>query len=183
MYVILLLDIAHTYVTLRVANAGIPGYHAGLGKHLYFLNQNEFATLFKFLYLQNAAYYMCAGTVKLSLLCQYLRLFEKGVVRQICIGVLAMTSLWALFWSFQGWFPCFPVSGFWNRFGDHPAKCWGTGFGNTETSLAAFVGFAASNMMLDTIIFFLPMTLYFKPSTTGPRQVVALLMLFSLGSM
>ncbi|KAF9739542.1 hypothetical protein PMIN01_02176 [Paraphaeosphaeria minitans] len=158
------------------------GFHFGLGKHLYYVAPNDFVTLFKFLYIQHAAYYTCAGIIKLSLLCQYLRLFQKGIVRQICVILLGLTSLWAFFWFFQGWFPCFPISGFWDRTRIPPAKCWGTGFGNVEDSLAAFVAFAASNMTLDTIIFFIPMTLYFKPSTTGSKQVLALLMLFLLGS-
>lgn len=157
------------------------GFHFGLGKHLYYVDPNDFVTLFKFLYVQNAAYYTCAGIVKLSLLCQYLRLFQKGVIRQICIVLMVLTGLWAFFWFFQGWFPCFPVSGFWNRTRTPPAKCWGTGFGNVQNSLTAFVAFAATNMMLDTIIFFIPIMLYFRPGL-GSRQVLAIIALFTLGS-
>ncbi|KAJ4351736.1 uncharacterized protein N0V89_007079 [Didymosphaeria variabile] len=156
-------------------------FHFGLGKHLYYVDPNDFVTLFKFLYVQNAAYYTCAGVVKLSLLCQYLRLFRKGIIRQICIVLIVLTGLWAFFWFFQGWFPCFPVSGFWNRAQIPPAKCWGTGFGNVENSLTAFVAFAATNMMLDTIIFIIPMMLYFGPGL-GSRQVLAIISLFTLGS-
>jgi hypothetical protein len=159
----------------------LPGYHSGLGEHLYSVSPNEFATLFKFLYVQHAAYYTCAGFIKLSLLCQYLRLFQKGIVRQICIVLLVTTGLWTFFWAFQGWFPCFPVSGFWNRAQTPAAKCWGIGFDTVQGYLTAFVAFAATNMMLDMIIFFIPITLYFKPAT-GPRQVLALITLFSLGS-
>ncbi|KAF2451514.1 hypothetical protein P171DRAFT_426024 [Karstenula rhodostoma CBS 690.94] len=158
------------------------GFHHGLGKHLYYIDPNELVTLSKFLYVQNAAYYTCAGFIKLSLLCQYLRLFQKGIVRQICIVLLVLTGLWTFFWLFQGWFPCFPVSGSWDRGQIPPAKCWGLRSDNIQNSLATFVAFAATNMVLDTTIFFMPMTLYFKPTTTGPRQVLALLMLFMLGS-
>ncbi|KAJ4301415.1 hypothetical protein N0V90_003507 [Kalmusia sp. IMI 367209] len=149
--------------------------------HLFYIDPKNFVTLFKFIYVQNASYYTCAGLVKISLLCQYLRLFKKGLLRKMCIILMVLTSLWACFWFIQGWFPCFPVSGFWNRTQTPAPKCWGTGFANVEDALAAFLGFAASNMVLDTIIFLIPIALYIKPGLDS-RQVLALVSLFSLGS-
>ncbi|KAF1966066.1 hypothetical protein BU23DRAFT_603768 [Bimuria novae-zelandiae CBS 107.79] len=155
--------------------------HFGLGKHIFNIQPNHFITMFKLLYVQTASYYTCAGLVKLSLLCQYLRLFKKGALRYICIGLLVLTSLWSFLWFLQGWFPCFPVSGFWNRLSQPPPKCWGTSIADMKLSKAAFVGFAASNMTLDTIIFFIPVTLYLNPGI-ATKQAVALITLFLLGS-
>ena len=158
-----------------------PGVPVGLGGHLFNVDPECFVNLFKLLYVQNAAYYTCAGLVKLSLLCQYLRIFTKGPMRITCLVLLGMTSVWAIFWFIQGWFPCFPVSGFWNRAQQPPPKCWGTGFKTVKGALVAFVGFAGSNMTLDMIIFFVPMTLYLKPGIAA-RQLLALVALFALGS-
>lgn len=159
------------------------GLSFGLGKHLFYVDFNNFSSLLKCLYVQNASYYTCTGLVKLSLLCQYLRVFKKGGLRWSCIILLGVTIIFTLFWFIQGWFPCFPVSGFWNRTGQSTAKCWGTGFADDmQESMIAFVGFAGSNMALDAVIFFVPMVVYFKPSL-GARQIFALTALFSLGSM
>jgi len=101
-----------------------------MGKHLPLLDIENSVMLFKFLYVQQAAYYACAGLVKLSLICQYLRLFRKGLLRKSCIVLLIITSLWACLWFLQGWVPCFPVSGLWNRLDGASAKCWGTVYGD-----------------------------------------------------
>jgi hypothetical protein len=79
--------------------------------------------MMKYLYLNNSSYFMCAGLVKISLLCQYLRMFKAGAVRNTCLVLMCATSFWTLFWSIQGFFPCFPVSGFWNRQQVPPPKC------------------------------------------------------------
>lgn len=165
--------------SLLTYTTGVP---VGLGGHLFYVDPKCFVTLFKILYVQTAGYYTCSGLVKLSLLCQYLRIFKTGPMRMTCFVLLVMTSIWATFWFIQGWFPCFPVSGFWDRMGHPQAKCWGTGFDTVKGALIAFVGFAASNMTLDMIIFFVPVTLYFKPNLAA-RQVMAIVALFSLGSM
>lgn len=162
----------------------IAGFSYGLGKHLFNVDFGNFTSLLKCLYVQNAAYYTSTGLVKLSLLCQYLRVFKKGTLRWTCVILTGLTVCFSLFWFIQGWFPCFPVSGFWDRTsGNSTAKCWGTGFADdAEESMISFVGFAGSNMALDAVIFFVPMTVYFKPSL-GSRQILAMTALFSLGSM
>lgn len=157
-------------------------HHYGLGEHLVDIDQDRLQTLFKSFYVHIGGYYTCAGLVKLSLLCQYLRLFKQGIVRKVCIVLLVLISLWSFLWFFQGWAPCFPVSGFWNRTQQPPPKCWGTDPDKPESAVVLFVAFAASNMTLDTIIFLIPIHLLLKPNTAG-KQVLALMGLFSLGSM
>lgn len=135
----------------------------------------------KFLYIQNASYFTTTGSIKMSLLCQYLRLFKTGMLRKACIVLLVIASIFTAAWSFQGWFPCFPVSGFWDRLRTPPPSCWGTGFSSVHGAMFAFVAFAASNMCLDTIIFAIPMVVYFR-ADISKRQVLSLTGLFALGS-
>lgn len=136
----------------------------------------------KLLYIQGACYYTCTGLIKLSLLCQYLRIFKTGLLRRVCLILIVIISCWGAFWLFQGWFPCFPVSGYWNRLQTPPPKCWGMGFSTVNGALTAFISFAATNMILDTIIFLIPMAVYFRPGISG-KEIFALLALFSLGSL
>jgi hypothetical protein len=131
-------------------------------------------------YPQNAAYYTTTALVKISLLFQYLRIFHCGFLRKVSIVLLVIVSIWGLAYSFMGWFPCFPVSGFWNRLTDPPPTCYGFGFGSLEGAYAAFVSFAATNMTFDTIIFLIPMAEYLKPGLHH-KQVIAMTGLFTLG--
>jgi hypothetical protein len=102
---------------------GAPAIYTGLGEHILFVGEGRIITLMKYIYLNQAAYYMCAGLVKISLLCQYLRMFRSGALRKLCLGLLVFTSIWTVYWNMQGWLPCFPVSGYWNRQQTPAPKC------------------------------------------------------------
>jgi len=101
----------------------VAAIYTGLGEHILYVGADRLVLMMKYLYLNMASYYMCAGLVKLSLLCQYLRMFKSGVLRTTCLVLLYTTGFWTLFWFMQGWFPCFPVSGFWDRQQLPPPKC------------------------------------------------------------
>lgn len=134
----------------------------------------------KWLYLQSAAYYTTTALVKVSLLLQYLRMFRSGTLRKISIALLVLVTIWGLTCTFAGWFPCFPVSGFWNRLGEPNAKCYGFGFGSIDGAYAAFVSFAATNMAFDTAIFLIPIAEFVK-SDLRRKQVIAMVGIFTLG--
>jgi hypothetical protein len=135
-----------------------PGLDEGIGKHIIY-NLNILEPTMIWFHVANAAYIMTTLFVKLSLLFQYLRLLREGYRRTITLILLTIVSLWGLAFTFMAWFPCFPVSGFWN-------------------TLFAFSG---SNMILDIAIFLLPLTEYFKPDLRR-KQVLAMTGLFALGS-
>jgi hypothetical protein len=165
--------------TVTYQRVAIPN---GLGKHMIFIGPQKLVTTLKFLYIQLGAYHTCAGLVKLSLLCQYLRLFKAGTIRQICIVMFMVTCMWSVVLFIQGWFPCFPVSGFWDRLQQPPPKCWGVGFETIETAVVSLYALAASNMILDMIIFSIPIAVYLRPGANR-GSVVPFLALFSLGAM
>lgn len=62
-------------------------------------------------YIANATYALSTTLLKLSLLCQYLRIFDRGVIRAAIFTLLAFCLVWGLVSSFMAWFPCFPVKG------------------------------------------------------------------------
>ncbi|KAF2115940.1 hypothetical protein BDV96DRAFT_599480 [Lophiotrema nucula] len=159
----------------------LGGTYYGIGKHLLYISASDIVTTMKWLYVQNASYYTTTALIKMSLLCQYLRIFRGGFLRAVTLCLLVLVTLWGFAYSFMAWFPCFPVAGFWDRTNHPNAKCYGFGFGDINGAMAAFVSFAATNMFFDTAIFLVPMAEYLKPGLRR-KEVLALSGLFILGS-
>ena len=151
-----------------------------MGTHIVYLTQHSFLHTMIWLYVFNGAYALTAFLVKVSLLCQYLRMFRSGRIRIVCYVLLVMVSLWGFAYCFLSFFPCIPVRGFWDR-SLTSAKCYGIGFGNISAATASFLSMATTNMIFDVAIFIIPMFEYFKQGL-GRKQVLALTGLFILGS-
>ncbi|KAH7089108.1 hypothetical protein FB567DRAFT_324925 [Paraphoma chrysanthemicola] len=152
----------------------------GVGQHIVYAIDILQPTMAYF-YVANAAYTMTAACIKLSLLLQYLRVFREGKRRIITLGLLAVVILWGGVFSFMGWVPCFPVSGFWNKQQQPPPKCYGFGYRTLKEAKDTLFVFSGSNMVLDLVVFLLPLTEYFKPNLRK-QQVLAMTGLFALGS-
>ncbi|EOA87612.1 hypothetical protein ACJQWK_08728 [Exserohilum turcicum] len=150
----------------------------GLGKHLIFVLGMIQPTMM-WLYITNGAYNTTTGLIKISLLLQYLRLFREGIRRIVCIVLLVMVICWAMAFAFMAWFPCFPVSGFWDR--TKAAKCYGYGYRSTLETKHLMLAFSATNMIFDVSIFAIPLTEYFRKDLRR-RQVLAMTGLFTLGA-
>jgi hypothetical protein len=135
-----------------------------------------------YFYVANAAYIMTAVCIKLSLLLQYLRVFREGKWRIVTLGLLAVVIIWGGVFSFMGWFPCFPISGFWNKQQQPSPKCYGFGYRTLKEAKDTLFVFSGSNMVLDLVVFLLPLTEYFKPNLKK-QQILAMTGLFALGSM
>ncbi|KAF2873684.1 hypothetical protein BDV95DRAFT_540958 [Massariosphaeria phaeospora] len=153
----------------------------GLGEHLMLITVADMQTTLFWCYLQAGTYYPTSAFVKLSLLSQYLRLFRKGPIRIACFVFLVLVSIWGVVFSFMGWFPCFPPSGYWDRMQTPAPKCWALGYGSVEGTRAAYIAFSSTNVILDVAIFSIPVIVYMNPSIER-RQVLALMGLFTLGS-
>jgi hypothetical protein len=133
-------------------------------------------------YVANAAYITTTVFIKLSLLLQYLRLFRDGYRRTMTLTLLVIVTLWGSGFAFIAWFPCFPVSGFWNKHMIPPAKCYGFGYRTIKEAKNTLFAFSGSNMLLDLAVFLIPLTEYFRPGLKR-KQVIAMTALFVLGSM
>jgi hypothetical protein len=139
--------------------------YAGFGQHILFLI-GDIKPVMVWFYISNGAYTTTSVIIKLSLLFQYRRLFREGYRRTLTVILLAVVMLWGFTFVFMAWFPCFPVSGFWNKTMIPQAKCYGFG----------------TNMGLDIAIFLLPITEYFRPGLVR-RQLLAMTGLFAIGLM
>ncbi|KAF9702001.1 hypothetical protein EKO04_001061 [Ascochyta lentis] len=157
----------------------LGGLKNGIGQHLIYILSTLPATM-KWFYVANAAYTSTTVCIKLSLLCQYLRLFRKSCHRTITLILLVVVILWGGAFSFMAWFPCFPISGFWNKSMSPPAKCYAFGYRTTVEAKSTLLAFAGSNMFLDFVVFLIPLKEYFRPNLKR-KQVLAMTGLFAVG--
>lgn len=123
---------------------------------------------------------MSNALVKLSLLAQYVRVFEIPAMRLTCKILILMISLWGSIYSFIAWFPCFPPSKFWNFAGD--ATCYGYGSPNPQHVYQTTVSATGSNMAFDIITWALPIHLLVRKGTERKTKM-SLLILLLLGLM
>ncbi|KAI1875455.1 hypothetical protein JX265_004513 [Neoarthrinium moseri] len=128
-------------------------------------------------YVENATYCSSAAFIKLALLLQYLRIFDRGTsMYKITLGVTIFTALWGIAYSVIAWVPCVPVSDYWDLYSDGK-RCYGYGSHTPYSFVATYESHSAFNMALDTIVFIIPIPLLFKDGvTTAARlRLVALL--------
>lgn len=131
--------------------------------------------------MANAAYTSSTTFIKLALLFQYLRVYERGtVMHRICIIVAIFTALWGAAYSFMAWVPCFPVSAFWDITAE--GRCYGFGSRVAADLVATFEGHTAVNMALDLIILIIPIPLFWKAGTSFAQRM-RLLALLTMGCM
>jgi hypothetical protein len=70
-------------------------------------------------------YFSQIVTIKLSLLCFYLRIFPQLKVKRIIQGTIAVNILYGITFVFLGIFQCSPVSFYWTKWdAAHPGKCY-----------------------------------------------------------
>jgi hypothetical protein len=131
------------------------------------------------LYLGLGSFCMATIFIKLSILFQYLRIFEKGRIRMLCLVMLIITGLWGFAFAFISWFPCFPVRAAWNK--EIKGRCYGFMSDNALEFTLALESHASTNMLLDIIILVIPMVLFRQPGLTK-RQIWGMIGIFSLGA-
>lgn len=156
-----------------------PGIKFGLGQHLAYVI-STLPDMMKYLYITNAAYHTTTAFIKVSLLLQYLRIFRQGILRVTCIVLLAIVAGWGIAFSFLAWFPCLPVTAFWNRTPD--STCYAFGYRTMEEARMTLFLFAGTNMFFDIVIFMIPLTEYFRPGLRK-KQILAMSGLFAIGSL
>ncbi|KAF3007729.1 hypothetical protein E8E13_009793 [Curvularia kusanoi] len=151
----------------------------GLGQHLISILA-IFPTTMKWFYVTSSAYITTTICIKLSLLCQYLRMWRNGYRRSITMVLFIMIILWGGAFTFMTWVPCFPVRGYWDKFMNPPAKCYAFGYRTASEAKTTLLAFTGSNMVFDIAVFSVPLTEYLKPDLKR-KQVLALTGLFLMG--
>lgn len=123
---------------------------------------------------------MATALIKLALLFQYLRLFERGSKsRFVTIFIIVITALWGVAYSFIAWVPCIPVSAFWDLTAETNAR-WAFGSHDPVIFARSFESHVGMNVALDLIVFAIPLPLFFKAGLR-PKSRLGLLGLFAMG--
>lgn len=148
---------------------------SGLGQHFLQLGSIDTARGFlKRIYIFNASYCMSTAFIKISLLLQYMRLYQRGtLLYATCRWLMILVALWGLAYSAIAWIPCNPVSDYWLidfEVDTSNVKCYGYGSQNITAFKATYESHAAVNMLLDLLVMVLPVPLYFyKDAQTRTR--------------
>lgn len=132
-------------------------------------------------YVANATYPLSAGGVKLALLFQYLRAYDKtSRLRKWIIGCLVVVAAWTLAFGFLAWVPCIPVPAYWDLTVPTRAR-YAFGSLYVEPFVTTYTSLTTTNMILDLAILGLaaPLLLYGQPKS----KRWALVSLFCVGSM
>jgi len=109
---------------------------------------------------------------KLSIICQYMRIFTQKNVVKLCramVGVLIVYGMWTVIGSAL---MCIPVSHFWDL--SLNGKCM--------NRLAFWFSNAALNIATDIMIFSIPMPLL-KQLQLPKRQKIGLMFVFGFGAL
>lgn len=131
--------------------------------------------------MANATYPCSTALIKLALLFQYLRIFERGSKMWITsLALIIFTALWGLAFGVLAWFPTSPVDAYWDL--TKPATRYAYGTLDVETFVATYESHAAINMLLDAMVLAVAVPLFFKPGMKR-NSYWGLMTLFIVGGM
>ncbi|KAK3361802.1 hypothetical protein B0T24DRAFT_96075 [Lasiosphaeria ovina] len=156
----------------------------GFGEHLVLLTRDQMAGYFRIFYVANAAYCMSTALIKISLLLQYLRLYERGTyLYNVCRSLIIFITLWGFTYSLLAWVPCVPVRQYWDQIYDPMGDrtCYAYGSQRVATFTATYESHAAVNMLLDLLVMGLPIPLYFDKNTHN-RTKMGLIGILTFGT-
>ena len=148
----------------------VGAYHFGLGQHFVEIGgPQSMERYLKGFYITNASYMVATTCIKLALLLQYLRLFERGTfLHRTAVILTAFASIWGTAYTLLALFPCSPISDYWSLKPD--AHCWAFASPNPKQFAATFETHAILNMLFDIVILILPIPLYFRAGTVGKTK-------------
>ncbi|KAL0930378.1 uncharacterized protein CTRU02_214453 [Colletotrichum truncatum] len=133
----------------------------GMGKHMSTLSSEQIRNYLLTFYVANGSYQMSTAFIKISLLFQYLRIFDTPCfLRKACIATIVFIGLWATPYSILGWIPCYPIYAYWDwRFS---ATRWAYGSLDPHVFFGTYASHATVNVFLDLVVLAIPVPLYFR---------------------
>ncbi|OHE96338.1 hypothetical protein CORC01_08410 [Colletotrichum orchidophilum] len=153
----------------------------GLGDHLLVMGYVKFVKFMKIFYICNGMLPTSTCLIKIAILLQYLRTFERGSKSRILtIVMICITSMWGAAFIFLAWVPCIPIAAYWDWSLPYRGR-WGFGTLVAEELIRVYEAHATSNMIIDFIIFAIPLPLYFNTEVNNKSRK-GVLGLFLLGS-
>ncbi|KAK7926489.1 hypothetical protein PG985_003487 [Apiospora marii] len=151
----------------------------GAGQHMILLTMGDLKSFLILFYLMNGFFNLGSAFIKLSLLCQYLRIFPRGSwIWRATVAVAAAVLVWGFTFSFMAFFPCSRGPQF-DPLGKKPGTfCWAYGSNDPDTFTTTFNAHTVMNMVFDLIILVLPFQLYMNKTMTNKMRLGLLALLF-----
>lgn len=132
-------------------------------------------------WLANATYPCSTAFIKLALLFQFLRIYERGTRLWLTAVLISVfTALWGVAYGFLAWVPTVPVDAYWDL--TRPAARYAYGSLEVEPFVATYETHAAINMLLDAVVLGVAVPMFFRPGIRK-NSFWGLLSLFVLGGM
>ncbi|ROW11215.1 hypothetical protein VMCG_01306 [Cytospora schulzeri] len=145
----------------------------GLGQDIWMLDSTHVTIVMILFYVAEFAYVIESALTKTSIVCLYLRIFPKQKFRRMCYGLLGLIAVFCLVFAVTLLAYCQPFSYVWSRWdGRYEGKC-------INMTAQTFVC-AAMNIVLDVIIFLLPIPQLLKLETNW-RAKLGVILVFMLG--
>lgn len=134
----------------------------GMGQHIYLIPPQDIASFLICFWIDAASYNSSTALIKVSLLFQYLRIFDRGTYTyRFTQFLLIFVGVWGCVFSFMAWFPCLPhIDALWKD----PARrgCYSGAAPNPATSLKWIEAHAGFNMGFDILVLTLAFRLVFR---------------------
>ncbi|KIV93225.1 hypothetical protein, variant 3 [Exophiala mesophila] len=145
----------------------------GFGRDVWRLPFNHTSTVMKIFYIGGIIYAVAVAMTKMAFLCFYIRLFPRSTLQKWAYPILVITFIQGTIFTFLFIFQCSPISYAWTSWdGESEGKCLNFDVGAVLHSIF--------NIVLDFIIFFLPMRQMFQLNLSQKKRVQVLLM-FAVG--
>ena len=155
--------------------------HYGLGQHAALLPPSHLEKVLLNQWVWGIGYAASAATVKLSLLFQYIRVYQPGMITYRCTqALLIIVALWGFALTFISTFVCFPSpAAFWTR---KPRGCYGFAATDINELTGTIKGHSGSNFFLDVMVLCLAIRLQFleKDEHTNKKSMLAILFMGTL---
>ena len=147
----------------------------GLGQHIYLLTPQQIRSFLICFYLIGVSYVSSTALIKVSLLCQYLRIYEPGTHTYRFTQFMAVViGLWGFAFAFMGWFGCFPSpASFWNG---TSKGCYASFSPDPHVAVKTIEGHSGVNVVFDFIVLGIAFRLLFmKDAPVNGKGLMALL--------
>lgn len=131
--------------------------------------------------MANATYPCSTCLIKLALLFQFLRVYDRGTrLWTTTLALILFTGLWGLAYGILAWFPTSPVDAYWNL--AKPAARYAYGTLSADVFVATYESHAAMNMLLDALVLAVAVPIFFRPGMRK-NSYWGLMTLFVIGGM
>jgi hypothetical protein len=91
--------------------------------------------------------------------------------------MIIFVALWGTAYSILSWIPCYPVRAVWDL-SVKEATCWGYNSSSVKGFVATWESHMALTMVLDIIVFSIPIPLYFRKDSADKTRLGLLSLLF-----